>query len=246
MVRDTRNARDRPSSGRNRLEVSTTTTPKSERIAAQVPSTRWLSGAVHMGQSAISPIPIAMGRAITNNRSIRTSASTAFIGSRLPSMASFTSRDTQAKDEVVLMVSRGMDKEGKLFRFLLFGFVAQIAGRLVDLQWHLTYEEFEGATEQLRAHWLIWLSTIFVVGVAITALRRVSESRQRRGYLVVVVANLAYGMVAVVHFFQHLDHLEVDWAHLLLAITSVAAAVGVLWVIAARVASRGTDKEAIA
>jgi hypothetical protein len=133
-------------------------------------------------------------------------------------------------------------KEAKLFRFLLIGFVGQIAGRLVDLQWHLTHEEFEGAAEQFRAHWLIWLATIFVLGVAAIAIRSVRQPAQRLGYLIVLMANLAYALVAVIHFFQHLDHLEVDWAHLLLAITSLAAAGGVLWVIGSRLGG----KEAVA
>lgn len=136
--------------------------------------------------------------------------------------------------------------EDKLFRLLLVGFGAQIGGRLVDLQWHVTHEEFEGAAEQLRAHWLIWLSTIFVISVALAAVRTVRQPGQQRGYLIVLVANLSYAVVSVIHFFQHLDHREVDWAHLLLAITSVAAAAGVLWVIAARMKSRHADKEAIA
>ncbi len=144
------------------------------------------------------------------------------------------------------MVSRGTEKADKLFRFLLFGFVGQIAGRLVDLQWHLTHEEFEGAAEQFRAHWLIWLTTVFILGVAIIAVRNVPESGQHRGYLIVLVANVAYGVVAVIHFFQHLDHLEVNWAHLLLAVTSIAAAIGVLWVIAARIAGRRGRKGAVA
>ncbi len=138
------------------------------------------------------------------------------------------------------------NNEDKLFRLLLIGLVAQIAGRLVDLQWHLTHDEFEGAAEQLRAHWLIWISTIFILGVALAAVRSVGEPRQHRGYLVVFVANLAYAVIAVVHFFQHLDHREVDWAHLLLAVTSIAAVLGVLWVVAARVSSRRADKEAVA
>jgi hypothetical protein len=52
----------------------------------------------------------------------------------------------------------------KLFPALLIGFGAQVAGRLVDLQWHLTHEEFEGAGEQVQAHWLIWLATVFLLG----------------------------------------------------------------------------------
>lgn len=135
-------------------------------------------------------------------------------------------------------------RQDKLFRLLLVGFVGQIAGRLVDLQWHLTHDEFEGAAEQLRAHWLIWASTIFVVGVAIASVRSADQPNQRRGYLIVLVANLAYAGVAVIHFFQHLEYLEVDWAHLLLAITSIAAAIGVLWVIATRLPRQRTDKPA--
>jgi hypothetical protein len=69
---------------------------------------------------------------------------------------------------------------------------------------------------------------------------------QRRGYLVVLVANLVYAVVAVIHFFQHLDHLEVDWAHLLLTVSRIAAVIGVLWVIAARYASRRGGREAVA
>lgn len=142
------------------------------------------------------------------------------------------------------MIARGTRKEDKLFRLLLIGSLGQIAGRLVDLQWHLTHEEFEGAAEQFRAHWLIWLATVFVIAVAIPGIRSVGQSSQRRGYLVVLIANLAYAVVAVIHFFQHLDHLEVDWSHLLLAITSIAAAAGVLWVVWARMALR-RRKEAV-
>jgi hypothetical protein len=97
------------------------------------------------------------------------------------------------------MVARDTHKEDKLFHLLLIGFVAQIAGRLVDLQWHLAHDEFEGAAEQLRAHWLIWFSTIFILGVAIAAVRSVGEPGQHRGYLIVLAANLAYGVIAVIH-----------------------------------------------
>jgi hypothetical protein len=57
---------------------------------------------------------------------------------------------------------------------------------------------------------------------------------------------LVYAVAAVIHFFQHLDHLEVDWAHLLLTVSSIAAVVGVLWVVAERYASRRAGREAMA
>lgn len=129
---------------------------------------------------------------------------------------------------------------------LVGGFGAQVSGRLVDLQWHLSHEEFEGAAEQFQAHWLIWVSTLFVLGVAALAVRDVTAPGQRRGYLIVLVSNLAYAIVAIAHFFQHLDHREVDWAHLLLALTSIVAAIGVIWVIAARFMGRRRQNEAVA
>jgi hypothetical protein len=131
----------------------------------------------------------------------------------------------------------------KLFTALVIGFGAQIAGRLVDLRWHLAHDEFEGGIEQLQAHWLIWLATLFILGVAGRSLRHVQSQGERRGYQIVLFANLAYVVVAVIHFFQHLDRLEVDWAHLLLAITGIAGAVGVLWVIAVHFKLRRQRRE---
>ena len=133
------------------------------------------------------------------------------------------------------------NRSHRLFRWLLIGFGVQVAGRLVDLQWHLTHDEFEGGWQQLQAHWLIWLATLFVLWVAAAALRAVHESRERLGYFTVLLANLAYGGVAIAHFFQHLNNLEVDWAHLLLAVFSIAATLGMVWVIVARVRPRRTE-----
>lgn len=126
----------------------------------------------------------------------------------------------------------------------MVAFVAQIAGRLVDLRWHSTHEGFEGGVEQLEAHWLIWIATLLAIWIASVGVRAVTDARQRRGYWIVLGANLAYAAVAVVHFFQHLDRLEVGWAHFLLAVTNAGAAVGVIWVVGAWRASRPPDREA--
>lgn len=131
------------------------------------------------------------------------------------------------------MAERSVETSGFL-RALIIGFVGQVLGRLLDLQWHLTHSEFETATDQLRAHWLIWITTLFVIGVAVVALRGDLPSPQRGGYLLVLIANVGYMLVGVIHLFQHLDHQEVEWAHFSLAVTNVAAVVGVVWVIAAR------------
>jgi hypothetical protein len=127
-----------------------------------------------------------------------------------------------------------IDRDHALFRALMIGFVGQVAGRLLDLQWHLTHSEFETATDQLRAHWLIWITSLFVIGVSIAALPQTSTRVERRGYLVVLLSNVAYMLVGVIHFIQHVNHQEVDWSHLLLAITNAVAVIGVLLVVGAR------------
>lgn len=120
------------------------------------------------------------------------------------------------------------------FPLLVGGFVAQVAGRLVDLRWHATHDEFEGGIEQVQAHWLIWLATGFVIAVSASALRSNRPASGTGGYMTVAGANVAYAAVAVVHFLQHLDRLEVDWAHLLLFATNVIGVAGVVWVVIAR------------
>ncbi len=128
-------------------------------------------------------------------------------------------------------------RRNRIFVALLIGFGGQVAGRLVDLQWHLTHDDFEGGLDQLQAHWLIWLATAFVLWVAASGLRGAGEPAGR-GYLIVLVSNLVYAAVAIVHFFQHVNGLEVDWAHFLLLVSNIAAVVGVVWVVIARLAPR--------
>jgi len=112
-------------------------------------------------------------------------------------------------------------------------FVVQIVGRLLDLQWHRTHDEFETGTDQLEAHWLVWLGTVFVIAVTITALRIVEHGQQKRGYATALLANALYAVAALIHFVQHMNHSEVDWTHVSLAVTNLGAVVGVVWVTAA-------------
>jgi hypothetical protein len=52
---------------------------------------------------------------------------------------------------------------GRLAAALWIGFGASIAGRLLDLQWHVTHDEFETAGDQVRAHWLAWLGAVVLL-----------------------------------------------------------------------------------
>lgn len=202
----------------------------SERIPAQVPSAVVL-GDVHIGQSPISPIP--MGIAIAIRRITRTNASNVFIDVRLLRPALIDSRSTPST-KILSLEEMPSDRRARTFRALWGTFVVQVAGRLLDFWWHATHDEFETGRDQVTAHWLVWLGTLLVLGVALRALRGDSSSGERRGYQVVLWSNAIYVVVAIIHFIQHLNHQEVDWAHLMLAITNIGSVVGVLMVTTAR------------
>ena len=71
------------------------------------------------------------------------------------------------------------------------------------------------------------------------SLRR--SQTDRRGYLVVLSANGLYVVVAVIHFIQHLNRQEVQWAHISLAVTNIGSVVGVLMVTWARLRRRSRE-----
>jgi hypothetical protein len=127
--------------------------------------------------------------------------------------------------------SRSLGERASSFlRPLWLAFGIQIAGRLLDFWWHGTHDGFETGGDQLQAHWLVWIGTILVLIVGLRAPRQGVQGQVRSGFLVVVWANALYIPIAVAHFIQHMNHQEVDWAHLGLAITNIASAIGVLYV----------------
>jgi len=101
----------------------------------------------------------------------------------------------------------------------------QILGRLLDARWHATHDEFEGASQQLEAHWLAWIGVLATLVVAAWAVkRRVSPGRP--GYVTVLVSTGLYVPVAVWHFIEHANHSDPELAHVLLAISQIAVLVG--------------------
>jgi hypothetical protein len=135
-------------------------------------------------------------------------------------------------------VRNAPDRSGAIFRALWGAFVVQVAGRLLDFRWHGTHDEFETGRDQVTAHWLVWLGTLLILAVAAQALRSELFHTEQRGYLVVQWSNALYVVVAVVHFVQHLNHQEVDWAHISLALTNIGSVIGVLMVTWARLKRR--------
>lgn len=111
---------------------------------------------------------------------------------------------------------------------LLWSAVAvQVLGRLLDLRWHLSHDEFEGVSQQFEAHWLLWAGVLMTLVVVLVAARRPDLALQeRRGYLLVLFSGLAYTGVAVWHFLEHANEQDPELAHVLLGLTQIAMILG--------------------
>lgn len=81
------------------------------------------------------------------------------------------------------------------------GVVVLTAGRLLDLRWHATHDEFETGSDQLRAHWLAWFGALILLVAAIVAVRR--PFYRSPGFVVLLASALTYAAVAGWHFWLH-------------------------------------------
>jgi hypothetical protein len=113
--------------------------------------------------------------------------------------------------------------------------LVQVLGRISDGIWHLNHADFEGAADQLEAHFVVWTGMLMTLAAAVWALRSDGARERRAGYLVTFVAAVLYVPAAVWHFIGHANGEELDVAHVLLAVTQVATIAGA---IAATVRSR--------
>jgi hypothetical protein len=107
------------------------------------------------------------------------------------------------------------------------GLVVSIAGRLLDLRWHATHDEFETGTDQLQAHWLAWLGALVLL-VAAAAAWRGREQLRNPATAATLAGAIGYGLVAARHFWEHSQHREATLTHLLLVVTQVAMFAGVV------------------
>jgi hypothetical protein len=106
-----------------------------------------------------------------------------------------------------------------------------IVGRVVDLQWHLTHDEFEGTSEQFRAHTVVWIG---VVSVLVVTVLGVHQGIRIPGFTLALAGAALYVPVAVWHFIEHANGSDPEVAHILLAISDLAIIAGAAWALFAR------------
>ena len=114
----------------------------------------------------------------------------------------------------------------RALRALWIAVVVQLVGRLLDLRWHLTHDEFEGTSQQLKAHWLVWIGVLATVAVAAWAIARPERVGGYPGYVLTLAAGLVYAPVAVWHFIAHANGEDPGLAHVLLAVAGVGMVAG--------------------
>ena len=123
---------------------------------------------------------------------------------------------------------------------VLAGAVALTAGRVLDLWWHATHEEFETGIEQLQAHWLAWSGAAVLLAAGAAAARR--PAYRSPGMTVVFASALLYAAVAVWHFWLHQQLRDPELPHVLLAVSQVGLYVGSAIAVAGLVLPRCREK----
>jgi hypothetical protein len=113
-------------------------------------------------------------------------------------------------------------------RALWIAVAVQLAGRLLDLRWHLTHDEFEGTSEQLEAHWLLWLGVLATIAVAAVVSSDSERPAGWSGYLITLFSGCLYVPVAVWHFIEHANGADPELAHVLLAVAGIGMVVGAI------------------
>lgn len=107
---------------------------------------------------------------------------------------------------------------------VLAGAVAMTAGRVVDLRWHATHQEFETGADQLQAHWLAWVGALILSVAAVIGVSR--PVYRSPGFIVLLPSGLAYIVVVVWHFWLHNQLRDPALPHVLLALSQLGLYVG--------------------
>lgn len=125
-------------------------------------------------------------------------------------------------------------------RAIWIGIAVQLAGRIVDGRWHATHDEFEGAAQQLEAHWLVWIGVLVTLIAAGSAMRRLAAEERNAGYPLVFWGAVLYVGVAAWHFLEHVAHNDPALPHILLVVTTVMMIAGALLVLLLPKGGHGT------
>jgi hypothetical protein len=128
-------------------------------------------------------------------------------------------------------------------RALWIGALLFVAGIALDQRWHATHDEFEGASQQFDAHWLLWMGFLVVFAAAMLGFTRVPSEQRHPGFTVVLIASALYLPVTIWHFVAHANEVDPELAHVLLALGDAAIIGGAAWTVVAALKPRRSPSE---
>lgn len=114
-------------------------------------------------------------------------------------------------------------------RALWIGAAVFVAGIVRDLIWHAGHDEFEGTSQQVEAHWLLWIGFVIVLGSTVLAFLRLRPEERHRGFALVLAVSAVYLPVTVWHFVAHANDVDPAVAHVILGIGDVAIIAAAAW-----------------
>lgn len=112
-------------------------------------------------------------------------------------------------------------------RWMWAGVGIFIVGRLIDLVFHATHEEFETAVDQIQAHAVVWLGVVVLLAAAMRAL---SRRKPEGGYFLLLFGTVLYAGVAAWHFWEHSQLRDPDLPHALLVAATLVMLASVVWI----------------
>lgn len=136
-----------------------------------------------------------------------------------------------------------MKRVCRRMQLLAGALIVQVAGRALDFRWHANHDEFEATSQQLEAHWLLWLGVALTLIALGAALAVAPDRGVRLSLRIAFGSGLFYVPISVWHFIEHANHHDPSTAHVLLAMGQVGMLGGavtaiVRWVRGARAPAR--------
>lgn len=117
---------------------------------------------------------------------------------------------------------------GRLLVGAWTGIAMLMAGQVVDLRWHAAHgRRFERASDQVGAHWLIWLGVLVLLLVAVVGARR-AQSRWYTGFRLLLLAVVCHVLIDGWHFWEHYNLRDPVVPHVLLASLKAVMLAGVI------------------
>ena len=128
------------------------------------------------------------------------------------------------------MESRVRPGPRRLLLGLWVGVAIQLVGQIVDVSWHAAHgSHFRRASEQVQAHWVIWLGIAVMLVVSAVALRG-GEAQASRGFVLALVASGLLAVAQAWNFWEHAHGRPAVPAHVIMMVTRVGVVVAAVWV----------------